>query len=29
VQEDFPGAFIIAVQAGKIISMEDAGEQNK
>ncbi len=29
VQEDFPGAFIIAVQSGKIISMEEAGEQNK
>ena len=29
VQEDFPGAFIIAVQAGKIISLKEAGEQNK
>jgi N-acetylmuramoyl-L-alanine amidase len=29
VQEDFPGAFIIAVQAGKIISLEKAGKQNK
>lgn len=29
VQEDFPGAFIIAVQAGKIIPLEEAGKQNK
>ncbi|KPL16783.1 MAG: hypothetical protein AMS23_00960 [Bacteroides sp. SM1_62] len=29
VQEDFPGAFIIAVQAGKIIPMKEAREQNK
>jgi N-acetylmuramoyl-L-alanine amidase len=29
VQEDFPGAFIIAVRAGKIISLEEAGKQNK
>jgi N-acetylmuramoyl-L-alanine amidase len=29
VQEDFPGAFIIAVQAGKIIPVEQAREQNK
>jgi len=29
VQEDFPGAFIIAIQEGKIISLEEAGEQNK
>ncbi len=29
VQEDFPGAFIIAVQAGKIIPLEEALEQNK
>ena len=28
VQEDFPGAFIIAVQTGKIISLEEAGKQN-
>ncbi len=29
VQEDFPGAFIIAVQAGKIIPAEQARKQNK
>ena len=29
VHEDFPGAFIIAVRAGKIIPLEEAGEQNK
>jgi len=29
VQEDFPGAFIIAVQAGKIIPLKEAGKQNK
>ena len=29
VQEDFPGAFIIAVQAGKIIPVEQARKQNK
>lgn len=29
VQNDFPGAFIIAVQKGRIISMEEAGMQNK
>ena len=29
VQEDFPGAFIIAVQAGKIIPVEQARMQNK
>lgn len=29
VQEDFPGAFIIAVQTGKIIPLEEARKQNK
>ncbi len=29
VCEDFPGAFIIAVQAGKIIPLEEARKQNK
>jgi N-acetylmuramoyl-L-alanine amidase len=29
VQKDFPGAFVIAVRSGKIISLEEAAEQNK
>jgi N-acetylmuramoyl-L-alanine amidase len=29
VHEDFPGAFIIAIQAGKIIRLEEARKQNK
>ena len=29
VQEDFPGAFVIAVQSGKIIPLNEARKQNK